>query len=153
RLTPLDTYIILICFNSPNCDIETPASAPKLLGMAELASSLGDRRADLMAALLREKGGLTVDALADTLGVTRTAVRQHLVTLERDGHVARGGTRPTGGRPEVLYVLTELGAEQFERRYSWFADLLIGLLKTAVGDNGLRRRLRELGAGIAASAP
>jgi predicted ArsR family transcriptional regulator len=102
-----------------------------------------------MAALLKNKAGLTVDDLGEALNVTRTAVRQHLATLERDGHVARSGTRSTGGRPQVLYALTEAGQEQFARRYSWFADLLVGLLKEELGKDGLATRLRTVGAGVA----
>jgi predicted ArsR family transcriptional regulator len=104
-----------------------------------------DRRADLMAALLQEKAGLTIEQLVEKLGVTRTAVRQHLAALERDGEVARAGVRPTGGRPQHVYVLTESGSERFTRRYSWFADLLMGLLRAEVGEDELRRRLESLG--------
>jgi len=110
-----------------------------------------DRRQELLTALLQQKGGLTIDALVDTLGITRTAVRQHLAALEREGKVVRGGMRPSGGRPQHLYVLTASGAEQFPRRYSWFADLLIGLLKSEVGGEALRKRLEALGAAAAES--
>src|SRR5689334_15097691 len=114
-----------------------------------MMANFGDTRSSLMAALLKNKGGLTVDSLGEALNVTRTAVRQHLATLERDGHVARSGTRSTGGRPQVLYVLTEAGQEQFARRYSWFADLLVGLLKEELGKDGLATKLRTIGAGVA----
>jgi predicted ArsR family transcriptional regulator len=108
-----------------------------------------DRRADLMAALLQQKAGLTVEDLVARLGITRTAVRQHLAALERDGEVARAGARPSGGRPQHLYVLTEAGSERFTRRYSWFADLLIGLLRSELGEADLRARLEALGADAA----
>jgi predicted ArsR family transcriptional regulator len=119
-----------------------------------ISDQRSDRRGDLMNALLHDKGGLTIDALSDRLGITRTAIRQHLAALERDGYVMRGGTQPTGGRPEMLYVLTESGAERFTRRYSWFADLLVALLKTALGGGeSLRSRLGEAGASAAAAIP
>jgi len=114
-----------------------------------MMANFGDTRSSLMAALLKNKGGLTVDALGEAVNVTRTAVRQHLATLERDGHVARNGTRSTGGRPQVLYVLTDAGQEQFARRYSWFADLLVGLLKEELGKDGLATKLHTVGAGVA----
>ena len=104
-----------------------------------------------MAALLQQKGGLTIDALVEKLGITRTAVRQHLSALEREGKIARGGVRPSGGRPQHLYVLTAAGTEQFPRRYSWFADLLMGLLKGELGGEALRKRLEALGAAAADS--
>jgi predicted ArsR family transcriptional regulator len=110
-----------------------------------------DRRADLMAALLQDKAGLTIDELMEKLDISRTAVRQHLAALERDGEVARSGVRPTGGRPQHLYVLTEAGAERFTRRYSWFADLLIGLLRSELGEKAVRERLSALGESAAAA--
>ena len=108
-------------------------------------TNLGDRQREILHALLQDRAGLTIDRLVSDLGITRTAVRQHLASLERDGLVARGGSQPSGGRPEHLYVLTEKGAEHFARRYSWFADLLVDLLKTELGGDGVRQRLSELG--------
>src|SRR5262245_1902957 len=83
-----------------------------LPGGIELPELFGERRKRLMRHLLRNKAGATIDALSVAIGVTRTAVRQHLAALMRDGFAARGGTRPTGGRPEQLYVLTDRGKEE-----------------------------------------
>lgn len=99
----------------------------------------------LLGLLRRERDGVTVDRLADRLAVSRNAVRQHLTTLERDGLVQRGATRPTGGRPEQLYQLSDKGLEQFPRKYSWFADFLIQAVKRSVGTAGLRDTMREMG--------
>lgn len=104
----------------------------------------------LMRALLRNKDGLTVQALAQTLQISRNAVRQHLTSLERDGIVTKGRTQPSGGRPEQLYVLTEEGRERFPRQYSWFSELLLGMLQAEPG-KGLEERLAELGRKVAAS--
>ena len=60
----------------------------------------GERRKQLLRHLLRNKAGATIDELSRSIGVTRTAVRQHLAALMRDALVAPGATRPTGGRPE-----------------------------------------------------
>ncbi|MEO8557493.1 MAG: HTH domain-containing protein [Rhodospirillales bacterium] len=104
----------------------------------------------LMAMLRQQPGGITVDHLAERLAVSRNAVRQHLTTLERDGFVLRGATRPTGGRPEQLYQLSDKGLEQFPRRYSWFADLLIQTVKRSTGTAGLRKAMTEMGQAAAA---
>ncbi len=104
----------------------------------------------LMSMLRQQPDGITVDRLAERLTVSRNAVRQHLTTLERDGFVLRGATRPTGGRPEQLYQLTDKGLEQFPRRYSWFADLLIQTVKRAAGTSGLRQAMTEMGETAAA---
>jgi predicted ArsR family transcriptional regulator len=104
-----------------------------------------------MRALLRHKRGLTVEALAQTLNISRNAVRQHLTALERDGLVAKGDTQPSGGRPEQLYVLTTEGAERFPRQYSWFSDLLLQMVESEAGKAGLGEKLAEMGRNVGAS--
>ncbi len=99
----------------------------------------------LLRLLLHNKDGLTVDALMGALGVSRNAVRQHLAVLERDGAVARGPTRPTGGRPEQVYRITPAGQERFPRRYSWFAEMLIGALRDRLGDKAAGESLSQMG--------
>lgn len=83
----------------------------------------GERRKRLMRHLLRNKAGAGIDELARAIGVTRTAVRQHLAALLQEGRVGAGGERATGGRPQRLFVLTKEGREAFPRHYSWFAQL------------------------------
>lgn len=111
---------------------------------------LGDRRRQLLRHLLRHKSGASIDELALTIGVTRTAVRQHLASLMRDGLVTAGGTRPSGGRPQRLFVLTAGGRESFPRRYSWFAQLLIEAIAKEHGNTGLRLRLARLASAVVA---
>jgi len=113
----------------------------------------GDRRRRLLRHLLRNKAGATVDELAQALGVTRTAVRQHLAALTRDGLVAEGGERGTGGRPVRLHRLTEAGREVFPRRYSWFARLLVEAIAQEHGASGLRTRLGRIAAAVVAQLP
>ena len=100
-----------------------------------------ERRRQLLRILLRNKPGATVDELAHALGVTRTAVRQHLASSMHQGLVARGAERASGGRPGQLYVLTDAGREEFPRHYSWFAQLLIEAIAQEHGATGLRTRL------------
>ncbi len=110
---------------------------------------LGSRRRALLTELLRDKQGLTVDELSRRLAITRNAVRQHIATLEHDGLIVTGSTRPTGGRPEQLYVLTDAGREFFPRQYSWFAQLVIESIKGENGAAALRRQLTALGSSVA----
>jgi predicted ArsR family transcriptional regulator len=108
------------------------------------------RRRTLLRHLLRNKTGASVDELARALGVTRTAVRQHLAASMRDGLVALGGVRASGGRPNQLYVLTDAGREEFPRRYSWFAQLLIQAISAEHGVAGLRTRVGRIAASVVA---
>lgn len=111
---------------------------------------LGERQKQLLQLLLRTKSGLTADELSRALDITRNAVRQHLAALENDGLVAQGATRPSGGRPQQLYVLTAKGKEVFPRHYSWFAQLVIEAIKREQGAAGLSERLAAIGSGVAA---
>ncbi|HJW27568.1 MAG TPA: winged helix-turn-helix transcriptional regulator [Rhodocyclaceae bacterium] len=110
---------------------------------------LGNRQQDLLKALLRSKGGLTVVELAERLGITSNAVRQHLAALENEGLVTHGESRPSGGRPEQLYVLTTAGQELFPRHYSWFAQLVVESIRQEAGPEALRERLEGMGTGVA----
>lgn len=115
-----------------------------------MADVYRERRRVLLRHLLRNKTGATVDELALALGVTRTAVRQHLAASMRDGLVARGAERASGGRPNQLYVLTDAGKEEFPRHYSWFAQLLVDAISDEHGVAGLRARLGRIGAAVVA---
>ncbi len=110
---------------------------------------LGNRRKDLLRHLLEEKTGLTVEELSQRVSISRNAIRQHLAGLEKDGLVTAGATRPTGGRPEQLYVLTDAGREFFPRQYSWFAQLVVDSIRDELGPEGLRKRLTALGTAVA----
>ncbi|MGH8752137.1 MAG: helix-turn-helix transcriptional regulator [Burkholderiales bacterium] len=110
---------------------------------------LGDRQKKLLQLLLKTKPGLTVEKLSSRLQITRNAVRQHLAALERDGLVAAGVTKPSGGRPHQLYVLTDKGKEFFPRHYSWFAQLLVESIRGKVGSEELGKRLGVMGKEVA----
>ena len=98
---------------------------------------------------MKDKSGLTVGELCKGLKITRNAVRQHLAALAGDGLLAPGETRPSGGRPEQLHVLTEKGKEVFPRRYSWFAQLVVESVRREHGTEGLRERLNAIGSDVA----
>ena len=115
-----------------------------------MTEQFGKTRGQLMRHLLRHKTGASIDELSRTAGVTRTAVRQHLASLMSDGLVADGGERPSGGRPQRLFVLTAEGRESFPRRYSWFAQLLIEAIAKEHGSAGLRLRLAKIASAVVA---
>jgi predicted ArsR family transcriptional regulator len=124
-----------------------PDTAPRKEN--QVLAILGTRQQALLKLLLKHKGGLTVDEIATALDITRNAVRQHLAALTNDGLLTQGATRPSGGRPEQLYVLTDAGKELFPRHYSWFAQLVVESIKTESGADGLRERLDAMGTAVA----
>jgi predicted ArsR family transcriptional regulator len=119
--------------------------------MENKIESLGVTQRHLLRELLRYRDGMTIDGLAAKLEITRNAVRQHLTVLERDGHLTKGETKPTGGRPEQFYVLTAAGRESFPRQYSWFSEMLLQLLEAQVGSDKLKSSLAAMGRQIGAT--
>ncbi|MGJ7517086.1 helix-turn-helix transcriptional regulator [Pseudomonas baetica] len=114
-----------------------------------MLEGLGRTQQDLLNALLHHGGGMSIDELAEHLAVTRTAIRQHLAALERDGLVLRGETRPTGRRPEQLYRLTDHAREQFPRQYQLLASALINEVADIIGPEALAALMRNLGRKLA----
>ncbi len=111
---------------------------------------LGVRQKELLKLLLKNKTGMTADELSEGLAITRNAVRQHLAALENERLVEKSTTRPSGGRPEQLYVLTEKGRECFPRHYSWFAQLLVESIQQQSGADKLGEQLKTMGTRVAA---
>ena len=110
---------------------------------------LGSRQQELLRLLQKNKGGLTLEELSEFLNISRNAVRQHVAALENDGIVTPGITRPSGGRPEQLYILTDKGKEFFPRNYSWFAQLLVESISQESGKAALRAKLATMGTSVA----
>jgi DeoR family suf operon transcriptional repressor len=107
-------------------------------------------RQDILNQLLEHKTGVTLDELVAAVGLSRTAVNQHLTALENDGHVAKAAPRKTGGRPQHVYVLTEDGANRFPKQYSWFSKLLIQTLRDQLGEAQVGQYMFDLGVKLSA---
>jgi DeoR family suf operon transcriptional repressor len=110
----------------------------------------GNSQQAVLNHLLEQKGGATLDELVTAVGLGRTAVNQHLIALERDGHVQKAAPRKTGGRPQHVYVLTESGANLFPKQYSWFSKLLIETLRGQVGAEQVSQFMYDLGLKLSA---
>jgi predicted ArsR family transcriptional regulator len=111
-----------------------------------MVQEFGERQQVLLRLLLENKAGMTVDALVKALGISRTAVNQHLTALEHRGYVEKGALTQTGGRPGYAYALTPSGTELFPKQYSWFSELLLKSLEAQLGRKGLATFLGTLGA-------
>jgi predicted ArsR family transcriptional regulator len=62
---------------------------------------------------LQRNGAATIKDLEEMLGITTTAVRQHLSTLQAGGYVARRTVHAGVGRPHHTYSVTENVRELF----------------------------------------
>lgn len=105
----------------------------------------GSSQQEVLNQLMDRKSGATLDELVAAIGLSRTAVNQHLMALERDGYVRKGPSRKTAGRPQNVYVLTEEGTNLFPKQYSWFSKLLIQTLREQVGPERVSQFMYDLG--------
>lgn len=113
-----------------------------------MSEVFGERRKQLLRHLLRNRTGATVRELMQALGVTRTAVRQHIAALTREGWVAPAGLVPSGGRPRTLFALTAAGRDAVRRHYTWFGELLADALAHERDAAGLRARINRIAAAV-----
>ena len=84
--------------------------------------------------LIRFKGGLTAQQLADELSITSMGVRRYLTTLERDGLVRVQSKRQAAGRPTYIYRLTEAGYDTFPNNYHVLATQLLNAVRVREGE-------------------
>ena len=112
----------------------------------------GPTRAQILALLRR--GQMTVDELAQAIGVTDNAVRMHLTTLERDGLARAVGVRREGnvGKPATLYGIPPEADTIFSKAYEPVLTTLLVTLAGRLGDRELGELLRDVGRQLAASA-
>ena len=105
--------------------------------MAAVGLPLTDAKRRIVDHLKRASPATTRD-LADLLGASDVAARQHLAALEAAGLVAESTAAPAGrGRPRSLWSLTETAWGLFPDRHGDFSLGLLAALRTTVGDEGL----------------
>ena len=119
---------------------------------ASALRQLGDTQQKLLRKLLVAPQGATVEELCHALGVTHNAVRQHLTALMAAGFVARGESKPSGGRPRACFVLLPAGRELFPRNYALMAGGMLEYLYAHGGVAAVQAMLAEMGAKLGEDA-
>ena len=103
------------------------------------------RQQQILSLLQQHKVGLSIDALVTQLGITRTAVNQHMVSLERDGLIKKASQlKSTGGRPGWTYQITHEGINRLPKQYSWFSEILLETLKEELGSKKLENYVQKV---------
>lgn len=85
---------------------------------------------------LQRNGAATIKQLEEVLGVTTTAVRQHLAALESAGYLERRKEHAGVGRPYHLYSITPKARELFACHCD---DLALTLLEEVFAVEGAER--------------
>ncbi|MEZ4736766.1 MAG: MarR family transcriptional regulator [Caldilineaceae bacterium] len=85
---------------------------------------------------MQRKGSATIKELEQLLGITTTAVRQHLATLQAEGYIERKAVHTGVGRPHHTYTITERVHELFACHCD---DLALTLLEEVFALEGKER--------------
>ena len=90
------------------------------------------------------RGQARINELADDLGVTTSAVRQHLTQLQASGAVRAEKVREGVGRPYYLYSVTAEAHNLFYKDYGELARLLLDEVAATQGPQALQAVLRRI---------
>jgi predicted ArsR family transcriptional regulator len=82
----------------------------------------------ILQTLLR-KPKITINELADAVGINPISVRHHLTNLQMEGLIAAEEERHGVGRPRLVYSLTEDGMERFPTKYLRLTTRLLAQMK------------------------
>ena len=119
--------------------------------MSTADSDRNPSRVRVTAALRR--GPRTLDQLTGELGLTRTAVRLHLATLERDGLVVRRGFQAGRTKPSHVYELTGAAEQQLSRAYIPVLTQLLHVLSERLPGDQFDAVMRAVGRELLAERP
>src|SRR5262252_9640800 len=108
--------------------------------MSRASKESGDRKTRrAIVQLLKTEGPLTSSQLAERLGVTAMAVRQHLYALESEKFVTMEERPVPIGRPAKHWQLTAEADRLFPDAYAELSVSLISALGDTFGPEGLKR--------------
>lgn len=96
---------------------------------------------------LLRRGELTIDEIASEMGLTRTAIRAQLATLELEGAVEQRGLRRGASKPARTYGVTAEAELQFSQVYIPILTQLLSVLDARF-PNELDAIMHEVGRGL-----
>ncbi|WP_448337015.1 helix-turn-helix transcriptional regulator [Chloroflexus aurantiacus] len=100
-----------------------------------------DSPAGIILRYLQRHARATVKELADLIGVSTTAVRDHLVHLQAEGMVEVTSERNGPGRPRLVYSLSEKAQKSFPKQYDRLISTLLRELIELEGEGKVEQLL------------
>ena len=94
---------------------------------------------------LLRRNAMTIDELAAAIGVTRTAIRAHLATLQQDGAVEQRGVQRGVSKPARTYGVTTEAELLLSKAYVPILTQLLHVLSTRMSGQEFDTILREVG--------
>ena len=101
-------------------------------------------RGKVVSALRRRRAASAVE-LATEFGLSPNAVRQQLVSLQRDGYVVERAVRRGPTKPTLEYSLTRSADDLFPQRYDRMLAAVLREVKTSFGEAGVATVMGSLG--------
>ncbi len=111
--------------------------------MSASHSDSGGGTREALLEILKRRGEADVSALAEQLGISGVAVRQHLAGLERDGLLAHRQERRPVGRPVRVYRLTARAEQHFPQSSGSVAMDLLAHVEEEVGTRAINSALEK----------
>ncbi len=99
---------------------------------------------------IQVRGRATIKDLAADLGVTASAVRQHLLHLQAQNAIQAAKVREGVGRPYYVYSLTPQAHNLFHKDYGELAAILLQEVAEGQGADALQGVLRRVSDRLAA---
>jgi DeoR family suf operon transcriptional repressor len=100
-------------------------------------------------AYLQRHGEATVKDLEELLGISTTAVREHLTHLQAKDLVTTRLVRQGPGRPHAAYFLTDEAQNLFPKEYDTLTNMLLREIASQEGPDRLQVLLDAVGARLA----
>ena len=113
--------------------------------------NLHENQRKILEHLLSHHEGASLDELAAHLGLTRTAVQQHVLRLLDLGYLAYSDTKGAVGRPRRRYLISDQGIDAFPKQYSWLANAILAQLAQDLGPVGAKAFMQNPAGAVAAS--
>lgn len=108
-----------------------------------------DSPAGKILGYLQRHGEASVKDFEELLGISTTAVREHLTHLQARDLVATRLVRQGPGRPHAVYSLTAEAQSLFPKEYDTLTNLLLREIASQEGPAHLQRLLDAVGARLA----
>ncbi len=112
---------------------------------------LHENQKKILEYLLDHPRGAPLEEIANHLGVTKTAAKEHLVKIDMLGLISYKDIRGSVGRPKRRYLLSDEGHEVFPRQYSWLSSFLLEFLAEDLGPAPVSGIMEGLAARVAES--
>jgi len=95
------------------------------------------KAADNILMILKMKGEVTLNSLADEIGMTKEGARLHLTKLSDQGLVNTDSKSKGVGRPLTYYSLTDKGLSKFPDSHAQVTVEILQSVRKLLGENAL----------------